>query len=437
VRRLGRTLALVVVAAAVPLAAGALYAAALREGLEPANVLVRATFVLQLGFLAVLLVRYLVLLWFAFLAHLEGLHDGAGRDALPSVSVVAPAFNEERMIDRVLASLVALDYPRYEIVVVDDGSTDATHARASAWARRAGAVPIRVLSQRNAGKASALNLGIRAAAGELVLCIDTDSALEPSALRAAVRHFADPAVGAVAGNVKVVNRRNLVTWLQALEYVEGLNILRRAQAFFRLVNVVPGPLGLFRRDAVLAAGGYPTDTYAEDCDLTLLLLARGWKVHYEPKAVVWTEAPERIGALLKQRYRWTRGMLQALRKRNAGLRVPGAGLGARATFAYMTFEAVLWPAANVMTNVFFLGVAVTLGWAPIVVFWWLQLTLLDTVTAIFAIALEDESPALVLLAPVYRVAYVLLVDVCKLLATVEDVCGVAMTWGKLERLGRL
>jgi cellulose synthase/poly-beta-1,6-N-acetylglucosamine synthase-like glycosyltransferase len=416
--------------------AAVLYVLALREDLSPQNVLVRASLLVQLAFLGAVLLRYLLLLWFSFLSHLDTLHEELPPYE-PFVSIMAPGYNEEKVIDEAVASLVALDYPAYEVVIIDDGSTDGTYARARAWAARPGRVPVRALTKPNGGKATALNHGIRHAKGEFVLCIDTDSVLSPDTLRVTARHFADPTVGAVAGNVKVVNRRNLITWLQALEYVEGLNMLRRAQAFFHLVNIVPGPLGLFRRRAVLEVGGYPHDTFAEDADLTLLLLEHGWKLRYEPRATSHTEAPEELIPLLKQRYRWTRGLLQAMRKRSHMLLGRGVSLQMRLTLFYMIFEGVLWPAANIMANLFLLGVALTFGFSRLLVLWWLQLTLLDVVAALFCIAMEDEDPRLLLVAPFYRIFYVLLIDVCKLLATIEDVFGLEMTWGKLERVGRL
>jgi cellulose synthase/poly-beta-1,6-N-acetylglucosamine synthase-like glycosyltransferase len=415
---------------------GVLYLLALREHMDARNFLVQASIVVQLTFLVILLARYLLLLWFAFLEHLEMLHQDLPRFE-PFISVIAPAYNEEPVIDQAIASLIALDYPRYELIIVDDGSTDGTYARARQWTKRGGRVPVRVFTKANGGKASALNLGIRKASGEFVLCIDTDSALEPKTLSFAARHMADATVGAVAGNVKVVNRRNGITWLQALEYLEGLNMMRRAQAFFHLVNIVPGPIGLFRRRAVLDVGGYPTDTFAEDGDLTLLLLERGWKIRYEPQAVSWTEAPERVGMLLKQRYRWTRGILQALHKRSHMVLGRGTDLQMRFTLCYMMFEAILWPAANVMANLFLLSLAVSVGFSRVLVLWWLQLTLLDIVAALFCVGLEDEDMRLVLAAPFYRFFYVCLIDVCKLLATLEEVFGAEMSWGKLERLGRL
>lgn len=418
------------------LGGGVVYVLALREHLDGKNLLVQASIVVQLILLVILMSRYFALLWFAFLEHLDGLHQNMPPFE-PFISIVAPAYNEELVIDEAIASLLALDYPRYELIIVDDGSSDATYARARAWKTRGGRVPVRVFTKPNGGKASALNYGIRKATGDFVLCIDTDSTLTPRTLRLAARHLADPTVAAVAGNVKVANRRNLITWLQALEYVEGLNMMRRAQAFFRLVNIVPGPLGLFRRQAILDVGGYPSDTFAEDGDLTLLLLERGWKIRYEPEAVSWTEAPENVAMLLKQRYRWTRGTLQALRKRTHMLFARQTDFQTRFTLCYMMFEAIVWPAANITANLFLLGVAFTVGFTRVLVLWWLQLTLLDIVAALFCVAMEDEDLRLLFVAPFYRLFYVILIDVCKFLATLEDVWGAEMSWGKLERLGRL
>ncbi len=421
----------------VVIGAIALYVSVLREDYAIDNAIVSLSVSALLCFLVLLIVRYFVMLWFAFLGHLESLGDPEVDPAAPLVSVLVPAFNESVCIESSIRSLAALDYPNLEIVVVDDGSTDDTYGRACDEAQRTRGVEVRVVSQSNGGKAAALNRGLREARGAFVMCVDGDSHVAPMSLRAGMRHFADPHVVAVAGNVKVVNRRNLLTWLQALEYVEGLNLMRSAQAFFRTVNIVPGPLGIFRRDAVLAAGGYSTATFAEDCDLTLQLLGEGWKIKYEPRAIAYTEAPERLPALLKQRYRWTRGILQALRRHVGLLVASGPRLGTRVTIAYMMFEAVLWPAMNVFANAFFLLVAVRYGTTRLLALWWLQLTLLDAIGALFSAAAEKEDLRLVPYSIVYRMSYILLIDICKVLATFEEIAGVRMGWGKLERLGRL
>jgi len=424
------------VASVVVTGGGVVYLRLLGERLPDGHPLLGLAANIILVALLIVVARYFFLLWFSFLGHLEAA-TGEEAERLPLVSIIVPAFNEAKVIESAMRSLAGLDYPSLEIVVVDDGSTDGTYRRALVEAARLPGVTTRVVTQHNQGKAAALNRGIAEAAGELVLCVDGDSVLAPQSLRRAVRHFADPHVGAVAGNVKVVNRVNLITWLQALEYVEGLNMVRRAQAFFGLVNVVPGPLGLFRRTAIRGVGGYPTDTYAEDCDLTLSLLERGWRLAYEPEAVSLTEAPERLGALFKQRYRWTRGMLQALRKRKRLVFARGTAFTTRLTLCYMLVECLLWPLANVMANLMLLGIVAEYGFMRLLLLWWLQLTLLDAVGALFCVAMEGEDARLIPFAVIYRMTYILLIDVCKVLSTVEEFFGASMTWGKLERLGRI
>lgn len=414
----------------------AVYLRLLSERLPSEHPLVGLASAVILVALLVIVARYFFLLWFSFLGHLETTAaDEPTR--CPLVSIIVPAFNEAKVIESAMRSLAALDYPHLELVVVDDGSTDGTYRRALAEAARLPGIAVRVVTQPNQGKARALNRGIAEARGDLVLCVDGDSVLAPQSLRRAVRHFADPHVGAVAGNVKVVNRVNLLTWLQALEYVEGLNMVRRAQAFFGLVNIVPGPLGLFRREAVRQVGGYPADTYAEDCDLTLSLLERGWKLAYEPDAVSLTEAPERLGPLFKQRYRWTRGMIQALRKRKRLLFAPGTSFAMRVTLGYMLVESLLWPLANVLANVMLLAVVAEYGALRLLVLWWIQLTMLDAVAALLCVAMEGEDARLVSFALMYRMTFILLIDLCKVFSTVEEFFGASMTWGKLERLGRI
>ena len=401
------------------------------------------TIALQLGiafvltFLLVLLVRYVVLLWLGYLHHVENRELGLGATPTPRVAIIVPAYNEEAVIEAAVRSLLELDYPELDIIVVDDGSSDRTLARASALAGSYGETRVRVLHQANGGKASALNTGIMAARAELVLCMDGDSRLAPDTLRYAVRHFTDPRVGAVAGNVKVVNRVNLWTRLQALEYIEGLNMARRAQGFLRAVNIIPGPIGVFRREVLLALGGYHEDTFAEDADITVRVLTAGWHIVYEERAVAFTEAPERYLDLVKQRYRWTRGILQTLRK-HAGLAATmRKGGAARLSLASMAFEALVWPILNVLGNSLFTLAALSTGAAAGVFYWWMLLTMLDVAAALHTVGMEEEDLGLVPYAVVYRFVFIVMIDVAKLLAVVEELARVDMTWGKLERAGRV
>ena len=393
---------------------------------------------LVLTFLIVLIVRYVLLLWLAYLHHIESrVEVEESQVATSRVTIIVPVYNEAAVITSALRSLLALDYPAYDILVVDDGSTDETFALASSLAGSHGPVDLRVVRKQNGGKASALNTGIALANTPFLLCMDGDSRLTPDTLRHAMRHFADPRVAAVAGNVKVVNRNNLWTRLQALEYIEGLNLARRAQGFLRAVNIIPGPLGVFRREALLAVGGYDTDTFAEDADLTLKVLTNGWHIVYEDRAVAWTEAPENYLDLIQQRYRWTRGILQALRKHGAWLLRPRQSFVVWLSLMAMLFEAVIWPAVNVIVNLLFVVAALSAGTTAGVFYWWMLLTMLDVAAALYTVSMEEEDLALVPYAVVYRFLFITLIDVAKLFAAAEELAQVEMTWGKLERAGRI
>ncbi|MGD8697932.1 MAG: glycosyltransferase [Gemmatimonadales bacterium] len=411
---------------------------AARAPMQVQSFIVRVSVVTLVLFLIILIARYFTLLWFGYLHHVEWVSSDP-QDALeyPPVSLIVPAYNEGKVIGAAVESLTQLDYPQFEIIVVDDGSSDDTLASASPLAGDYGNCRVKVLTKRNGGKASALNAGLSVAESPIVLCMDSDSRLDSQTLKAAIPHFRDPSVGAVAGNVKVVNRRNLWTRLQALEYVEGLNMARRAQGFMNAVNIVPGPVGIFRRDVLIALGGFDLDTFAEDADLTLKLLTSGWKIRYEPAAIAWTEAPERLVDLIQQRYRWTRGILQTLGKHRNSFFTPLPDFPLWLSLMQMGFEATIWPAMNVYGHLFFAYVAVAFGMSEMLLAWWILLTLLDLVAALATVAMEEEQLSLVPYALIYRFFFILLIDVVKLCSTVEEALNLRMSWGKLERVGRI
>jgi len=398
----------------------------------------RAAIVVVTVFLMITLLRYFALLWLGYLHHIEAKTTPEDSDRFePLVTILVPAYNEGAVIQGAIRSLLELDYPAYDILVIDDGSTDDTYARAAELEGYYGRATVRVVSKSNGGKAHALNTGIALARTPFVLCMDGDSRLAPGTLKYAMPHFRDPRVGAVAGNVKVVNRRNLWTCLQALEYIEGLNMARRAQGFVRAVNIVPGPIGVFRRDTLARVGGYDTDTFAEDADLTLKLLTDGWHIVYEDRAIAYTEAPEQLLDLLKQRYRWTRGILQALKKHSSALFAPRKRFATWVSLHSMLFEAIAWPLMNVFGNLFFSIAALAAGSPVYVLYWWLLLTWLDLAAALHTVAMEEEDLRLVPLAILYRFFFIATVDVAKLFATVEELLNVKMGWGKLQRAGRI
>jgi cellulose synthase/poly-beta-1,6-N-acetylglucosamine synthase-like glycosyltransferase/peptidoglycan/xylan/chitin deacetylase (PgdA/CDA1 family) len=243
------------------------------------------------------------------------------QDFKPPVTVIVPAYNEEKVIERTVRSVLASDYPQLKVIVVDDGSADATFAAAQqAFRQEIAAGKLLLLTKPNAGKAGALNLGLQHTQDEIYVGIDADTVIAPDAVSRLVAHFADPEVGAVAGNAKVGNRVNLWTRWQALEYITSQNFERRALNVLGAVSVVPGAIGAWRTAAVQKVGGYPTDTVAEDADLTMSLLEEGWKVVNEDSALAFTEAPTTANGLMRQRFRWSFGILQAVWKHGRAIR---------------------------------------------------------------------------------------------------------------------
>ena len=166
-------------------------------------------------------------------------------------------------------------------------------------------------------------------------------------------------------------------------------------------------------------------------------MIQGWQIRYEPQSIAYTEAPERLLDLLKQRYRWTRGILQALSKHRRTLIDPSGGLMTTLSLWYMIFEGIAWPLVNVFAQLLFIAQAATLGAALPLVVWWAQLTVLDMAAALYCVALEEERLWLVPYAVLYRLFFSLVIDVAKVLATFEELLNLRMDWGKLDRIGRI
>jgi cellulose synthase/poly-beta-1,6-N-acetylglucosamine synthase-like glycosyltransferase/peptidoglycan/xylan/chitin deacetylase (PgdA/CDA1 family)/spore germination protein YaaH len=254
--------------------------------------------------------------------------DFATADYQPQVAVLIPAFNEAKVIARTIRSVLMSNYKNIRILVIDDGSTDDTYKIATeVYAKEIADGRVTLLTKANGGKAEALNFALAQTTEEIYVGIDADGVIAHDAITRLVPHFANPHIGAVAGNAKVGNRVNLWTRWQALEYITSQNFERRALDLFDVVMVVPGAIGAWRTAAVRAGGGYHPDTVAEDADLTMNLLEQGYAVIYEDQALAFTEAPMNANELARQRFRWSFGILQAVFKhRGAILRRRAMGL---------------------------------------------------------------------------------------------------------------
>jgi cellulose synthase/poly-beta-1,6-N-acetylglucosamine synthase-like glycosyltransferase/peptidoglycan/xylan/chitin deacetylase (PgdA/CDA1 family) len=358
------------------------------------------------------------------------------------VSVIVPAYNESAGIAAAVTSLAGGQYdgrapdgsPRpVEVVVVDDGSSDGTADIVEALA-----LPqVRVIRVPNGGKARALNIGMAATSNPLVVMVDGDTVFEPRSIEALVQPFADPAVGAVAGNVKVGNRGSLLGRWQHIEYVTGFAVDRRAYEVMRCMPTVPGAIGAFRREALDQVGGVSDDTLAEDTDLTMALSRAGWRVVYEEAARAWTETPATIGQLWTQRYRWTYGTMQAMWKHRGALLDKGpSGRFGRVGLPFLALFGLVLPLLAPLIDVFlvygllFYDVKLTvLGW----------LGMLTVQLSIAAVAFRlDREPLWPLWAfPFQQVVYRQLMYVVLIQSVATALTGARLRWQKLRRTGEV
>ncbi len=390
-------------------------------------------------FSLIIITRYFALLLLSML----NLYRHAKNKKEPSlvhdklVSIIVPCYDEEKVLKASLMSLKNLTYTNYEIIVVDDGSNDNTYLIAKSMEYTDSDSRLIALTKPNLGKADALNFGVKHSRGELILSVDADSKLSEDSLELMVEYFDDPKVGAVAGSVYVTNQNTIWTKLQALEYVQGLNLVRNAQAYLKLVNIIPGPIGMFRKSAILEAGGYQHDTYAEDCDMTITLISKRYKIEYEIDAVSYTEAPEDLLDLLKQRYRWTRGILQSILKHKDKVWKLHTHFALSMVLWYMLFEAIIWPIGSVLANIFIVYMAITSGHSEMLIYWWIIFTVLDVAASLYCVSVTKERFSLILYSIYYRIFFVNIINIAKVLATIEEFFGIEMSWGKLDRKGRI
>jgi len=366
------------------------------------------------------------------------------------VSVLIPAFNEERVIERSVAHVLASEQVEVEVIVIDDGSADRTADIVEE--AFAGDARVRLIRLENGGKARALNHGLALAKGGIVVALDADTQFEPNTIARLARWFAaDERLAAVAGNAKVGNRVNIVTKWQALEYITAQNLERRALARLGAMTVVPGAVGAWRKEAIAEVGGYPPDTLAEDQDLTIAVQRAGWRVGYDQGAIAWTEAPQTVRQLARQRFRWAFGTIQCVWKHKRTL-ADGwprglAFIGLPQAILFQLLFALVSPIIDLalivnivatVTSIHEHGYTAVKGDLQLVAFFWILFAAIDVTAGLIAMALERrENWGLMAWLIPQRFGYRQIMYYVVIKAVVQALRGPRVGWSSIARTGKV
>ncbi len=359
----------------------------------------------------------------------------------PYVTIIVPAYNEEVNAVRTVNNLLLQNYPSLKIIFVDDGSKDSTFKKVTE--AFAGTPNVQVLTKPNGGKASALNYGINLADTEFVVCIDADTQLKADAVMQLMYKFTDENVGAVAGNVKVGNEINMITRWQSIEYITSQNFDRRAFDLLNCITVVPGAIGAFRKDAIVQSGGFTTDTLAEDCDLTMRLHRNGYNIKNCNDALSYTEAPETMKQFMKQRFRWSFGVMQCFWKhRDAVFNPRYKNFGMVAMPNILVFQMILPFLAPLADIILVLSlIAAGFGIIPAsishIILYYFIFTLVDVAGAALAFAFEKEDYKKLLWMIPQRLVYRQLMYYILFKSFNKAIKGELQGWGVLKRTGNV
>ncbi|MDC8451750.1 MAG: glycosyltransferase [Candidatus Nitrosotalea sp.] len=350
--------------------------------------------------------------------------------SFPKISIIVPAYNEEKVIERTIQAIIDTKYQDKEIILVDDGSKDKTFEIMSKYKKQA-----KVLQKTNGGKASAINFGLAYSTGEIIAIVDADTIIgHESLIHLAEGFSADKNIAAVAGNIKVRNRKNWLTWCQALEYVAGIQIARRALDVFGAISVVPGALGSFRKNVLEEIGSYHKDTLAEDFDLTLKILKTKMFIAGSTSATAYTEAPESLKSLYKQRKRWYGGNLQVFSRHSDALTNPRFGVLQKFVFPYMLFSSCVMPFVSFITtgSAIYAGI---FGDGLFVLEMFAIFSALQCLQVALAVRLDNEDPKLIPYGVFLVVGFKQILDILLVSAIFGYLRKKEQTWTSADRIG--
>lgn len=347
----------------------------------------------------------------------------------PTVAVLIPAFNEEKLIAKTITSVLASTYPKLEVVIIDDGSTDKTYQIVQSFKKDR---RLRIYKKKNGGKFSALNIGIKKINSEIYLSIDADTQILPNTISKIVRFFQFRNIGAVGGNVRVGNQKNLLGIMQSIEYTSNLNLERNAFSLLNSILVIPGALGAWRTKAVKKVGGYLGSTITEDAELTLRMLKNGYSLHYDKEAIAYTEAPQNIKNLISQRFRWTYGILQTFylyrsllfkrKQKFLGLIILPFNVFVQIPLMILT------PIMDLLAISYLFFVSL-----PTVAFYIVLYLVLRAFITLLAYIIGHEKPWPILFTPAARFFYQPLLYVALYLALYKILQGTVLGWNKPDR----
>lgn len=350
-----------------------------------------------------------------------------------SSSIILPAYNEEKVIKDCIESLLNSNRKNFEIILVDDGSTDDTAKKAQEIKDKR----LKIYSKKNGGKASALNYALSKASYEILIAIDADTIFKKDTINKLIDHFGDPRIGAVSGNVKIGNNVNLLTRIQSLEYINGFNLDRRMGDFFNCITVIPGAIGAFRKDVVNKVGNFSSDTLAEDTDLTIAIRKLGCKIVYDSSAIAYTEAPKNFKDFFKQRFRWCFGTLQVMWKHKKNIfnyKIGTLGLIGLPNMVFSYINALMNPFFDLMIIIFFI---LNFKMHYLLFFYPIFYIILDLLSSALSYFLEEKNVKRIWLVFLQRVFYRQVISFVIFKSVLHAIKGSFVAWDKLSRDGIL